>query len=156
MVGPEVCPYCEHEGEEEQGTWTCSCCQRKWFMEGRWYICVYCKQNIDYASVAPTFCLCVTAGHVVKRPERRYLNMAKGTEVRPGAVKELRTMMDMDQATFAESVGVNKSTVSRWEKGMKFSKARYAELKALADIYGVDLHNAPVHNGGTREEEAHV
>lgn len=50
-------------------------------------------------------------------------------------VATLRTKLDMTQAELGERLGVEDSTVSRWESGDAFP--RRENLKALASVLGV-------------------
>jgi DNA-binding transcriptional regulator YiaG len=47
------------------------------------------------------------------------------------AIKELRRQLGLTQTEFAERVGVNQATVSRWEQGFPISRMARKSLERL-------------------------
>lgn len=48
-----------------------------------------------------------------------------------------RQRLNLDQEQFAKKVGVSKSTVSRWERGIKWPTG--SDLIAMRDLFGCSI-----------------
>ena len=77
-----------------------------------------------YVEVPGCYCMRDRSGRVAFTPEGvrfldgvRALAMPLNTPPRPAFISNLRQALGMTQAEFGEAVGVDKMTVSRWERG---------------------------------------
>lgn len=52
-------------------------------------------------------------------------------------LKQIRIQRGLTQAAVAEKVGVNKSTITRWERGQGVSRINHAEMNTLGVIFNV-------------------
>jgi putative transcriptional regulator len=56
----------------------------------------------------------------------------------PDAIREIREVANMSQATFALALNVSTSLVSKWERGEKKPSGPSLKLLALVDKKGID------------------
>lgn len=56
----------------------------------------------------------------------------------PAAIRQIREVAQMSQATFALALNVTTSLVSKWERGEKKPSGPSLKLLALADRKGID------------------
>lgn len=66
----------------------------------------------------------------------------------PTVLRALRKRAGMTQPELAEKLGVSRSAVSMYERGMR--EPNFSTLEALSDIFGVDMNTLT----GTAPEEA--
>jgi type I restriction enzyme M protein len=66
----------------------------------------------------------------------------------PGALRAIRTNLDLTQVELAERLGVSFASVNRWESGsIKPQKAALAKIAALADEVDIDSAELPFRQG---------